>query len=78
MNVTQKSLIDFLSFAGEKCLLVTIVDEHKKYHAECHDKKCPICTNANSLEERLKSKFYVKEFYVNYLVEFLGHLSKLR
>eukprot|EP00105_Crassostrea_gigas_P000388 XP_011412182.1 PREDICTED: uncharacterized protein LOC105317280 [Crassostrea gigas] len=50
-----------LHLLGEKCLLVTIVDEHKKYHAECHEKKCPICTKANSLEERLKMCLFQKE-----------------
>lgn len=72
MNITQKDWIDFLSFAGKKCLLVTYVEGHNKYKAECHDKKCPACTNVNSLEERLKSKFLKGVLCIKLIVEFFS------
>lgn len=50
-----------LQLDGEKCLQVTYVVEHNKYKADCHDKKCPNCINANSLEERLKMCLFQNE-----------------
>lgn len=50
-----------LHLDGEKCLLVTSVQGYNEYKADCHDKKCPTCTNANSLEERLKMCLFLNE-----------------
>ncbi|XP_034331868.1 protein starmaker isoform X14 [Magallana gigas] len=50
-----------LHLDGKKCLLVTYVEGHNKYKAECHDEKCPNCTNANSLEERMKMCLFQNE-----------------
>lgn len=50
-----------LHLDGEKCLLVTSVQGYNVYKADCHDKKCPACTNANSLEERLKMCLFLNE-----------------